>query len=56
MSAPSENLSILDAPVVCTACGYKCAVRDAEPCAGGGTGLGCPLPDCGGIMRADEEP
>jgi len=36
--------------MICAACGHICRLGDAIPCAGGGTGYGCPSPDCGGTM------
>ena len=50
--------SILDVLKVCTRCKTVSRVGDCEPCIGPdgteGTGLGCPVPDCGGIMVVDE--
>jgi hypothetical protein len=48
---PKQPKSILDAMLVCLSCGRKCKLRDAIPCVNGGTGFGCPVPDCGGLMR-----
>jgi len=46
--------SIMDVPMVCTRCKTVSRLGDCEPCIGpdgtDGTGFGCPVPDCGGIM------
>jgi hypothetical protein len=46
--------SILDVPMVCTTCGSTCRLGDCVPCIASdgteGTGFGCPVEDCGGIM------
>lgn len=42
--------SILDVPMVCTTCGSRCLVRDAEPDCDGEGALGCPEADCGGLL------
>jgi hypothetical protein len=41
--------SILDVVLICPQCRGLCRVMDAIPCANGGTGYGCPRPDCGGL-------
>lgn len=51
---PPHLNSILDVLMVCTRCGTVSRLGDCEPCIGpdgtDGTGFGCPVPDCGGIM------
>lgn len=42
--------SILDAPMVCSNCLKRCRVGDCEPDCDGDGSLGCPEPDCGGVM------
>jgi len=47
--------SILDVPMRCLRCGTVTRLGDCEPCVdhdtgGEGTGFGCPVEDCGGIM------
>lgn len=42
--------SILDVPMVCSICGSTCTVSECEPDADGEGSLGCPAPDCGGLM------
>lgn len=43
--------SILDEILVCEICASTCRVGDCEPDVDGEGSLGCPVPDCGGIMR-----
>lgn len=42
--------SILDAPLRCSKCGKVARAGDCEPDVDGDGGLGCPVPDCGGVM------
>lgn len=46
--------SILEARMKCPLCGFRCLLGDGVPCAGGGTGIGCPVTDCGGILVEEE--
>lgn len=43
--------SILDVEMKCGACGFLCTVGESEPDCDGEGSLGCPTPDCGGIME-----
>lgn len=43
--------SIMDEILHCIKCGAACRVGDSIPCADGGSGLGCPVPDCGGMLK-----
>lgn len=51
----SASQSILDVILFCEKCGCSCMVGDAIPCCSpdgrDGTALGCPQPDCGGMLR-----
>ena len=47
--------SILDVIMECSICGHVCRLYDAVPCARGGTGIGCPMPDCGGLLYEEKE-
>lgn len=51
---PRKLASILAAPMRCTRCGKVSLLIECEPCigedGGEGTGFGCPVEDCGGIM------
>ena len=42
--------SIFDALMECPRCGQRFAVGDCEPDVDGDGSLGCPEPDCGGVM------
>ncbi len=42
--------SILDVVMICPLCRGLCRVGDAIPCADDSTGIGCPRPDCGGML------
>jgi hypothetical protein len=42
--------SINDVILYCALCRAPCAIRDAIPCANDGSGFGCPVPDCGGML------
>ncbi len=42
--------SILTVVMVCPLCGNRCLLRDAIPCANDGTGFGCPVEGCGGLL------
>ena len=41
---------ITDVMMVCTLCGEKVTVGACEPDVDGDGSLGCPQPDCGGLM------
>lgn len=43
--------SILDVPMTCELCGTVTRAGDCEPDVDGDGSLGCPLPDCGGIVH-----
>lgn len=43
-------MSILNVQLVCMSCGKECRISDAIPCVNGGTGYGCPVADCGGVL------
>lgn len=43
--------NILDAELICEMCKTVSRVSDCEPDVDGDGSLGCPLPDCGGVMR-----
>lgn len=46
--------SILDLQMICSSCKKVSRLGDCEPCidpdGSEGTGFGCPVEDCGGIM------
>lgn len=42
--------SILDVILYCPLCRNSCRLGDAVPCENDGSGFGCPLPDCGGLL------
>lgn len=43
--------SVLDVPMICALCGKISRAGDCEPDVDGEGSLGCPLPDCGGIVK-----
>jgi hypothetical protein len=45
---------ILDVELKCPCCGKVARVGDCEPDCDGEGSLGCPEPDCGGVMREME--
>jgi len=45
------TIRIGEIPMECRMCGHKCAFQDCEPDCDGDGGPGCPLSDCGGLMR-----
>lgn len=47
----NELGSILDAQLRCPLCGTVSKVGECEPDVDGDGSLGCPLPDCGGVMQ-----
>jgi len=53
-SCNEQLASILAAPMRCTRCGKVSLLVECEPCigpdGGEGTGFGCPVEDCGGIV------
>lgn len=55
----SELKNILDVPMKCTRCGAVNRLGDCEPCiaedGNEGTGFGCPVPDCGGIVLEEKQ-
>ncbi len=58
MDKPLHHLtSILDVLMVCTRCKTVSRLGDCIPCmaedGSEGTGFGCPVPDCGGIVFED---
>jgi hypothetical protein len=46
--------SILEVKMLCTKCHTMSRLGDCQPCVAKdgseGTGFGCPVPDCGGVM------
>ncbi len=49
---PIEPLrSILDVRMICDICGAPCRAGDCEPDVDGEGSLGCPVPDCGGVLH-----
>jgi hypothetical protein len=50
----TELRSILDVPMKCELCGAVTRAGDCEPDVDGDGSLGCPLPDCGGIVREEK--
>lgn len=49
-----ELKSILDVILICVQCGTKSRIADCEGDVDGDGSLGCPVPDCGGIMVEPE--
>lgn len=47
--------SILQERMKCPLCAFRCTVDACEPDCDGEGSLGCPQPDCGGVMREDKE-
>ena len=47
--------SIMDVPMKCPLCGTITRLGDCEPDVDGDGSPGCPLPDCGGIVKAELE-
>jgi len=45
--------SILDAPLWCSLCRVLARAGDCIPDVDGDGSLGCPVPDCGGLMVED---
>jgi len=48
----TPTMSILDVPMECPRCGYRARLADCEPDCDGDGSLGCPIADCGGVMRS----
>ena len=46
--------SIGDVPMRCRLCGHECTMKETEPDCDGDGSRGCPVADCGGVMRALE--
>ena len=55
---PKEDLvrRIMDVPMKCDLCGAVTRAGDCEPDVDGDGSLGCPLPDCGGIVKSATDP
>jgi hypothetical protein len=50
----SELQSILDVQMRCSRCGCIVTIAECEPDCDGDGSLGCPVPDCGGVMQEAE--